>query len=330
MKKIFLLVLICLCSQIGYSQNTTIIKAGTGITIDPPSGVGVVTITADGGGGGVPTTRNINTTAPLAGGGNLSADRTLSIPKATAAVDGYLAAADFTTFNNKVSTSRSISTTAPLSGGGDLSSDRTLTISQSGAGADGYLSSTDWNTFNNKVATSRTISTTAPLTGGGDLSANRTFAIPQANGSTDGYLAQGDWTTFNNKQPAGAYAVTNAVNTFLANQTIHGTLTVTNLAYQVTVITPSTTPDINFNLGGYQTLAMAQGITFTTSQRAAGKSATIKITGASTNTTIAFPAWKFVGSAAPTTITSNKVAILAVTCFGNNDTDIVAAYSVEP
>lgn len=48
-----------------------------------------------------PTARNINTTAPLAGGGDLSADRTLSIPKATAAVDGYLDHTDWSTFNGK-------------------------------------------------------------------------------------------------------------------------------------------------------------------------------------------------------------------------------------
>jgi hypothetical protein len=46
-------------------------------------------------------TRNVATTGPLAGGGDLSADRTLTIAKATASVDGYLAAADFTTFTAK-------------------------------------------------------------------------------------------------------------------------------------------------------------------------------------------------------------------------------------
>src|SRR2546423_485862 len=49
----------------------------------------------------VPTSRLISTTAPLTGGGDLSADRTLAIPKATTLIDGYLAAADFQTFNNK-------------------------------------------------------------------------------------------------------------------------------------------------------------------------------------------------------------------------------------
>jgi len=48
--------------------------------------------------GGVPPTRQINTTGPLTGGGNLSADRTISMPKATALIDGYLSAADFAAF----------------------------------------------------------------------------------------------------------------------------------------------------------------------------------------------------------------------------------------
>jgi hypothetical protein len=49
----------------------------------------------------VPTTRTISTTAPLSGGGDLSANRTLSIPQATTSVDGYLSATDWTTFNGK-------------------------------------------------------------------------------------------------------------------------------------------------------------------------------------------------------------------------------------
>jgi hypothetical protein len=52
---------------------------------------------------GVPISRNVNTTAPLTGGGNLASDLTVAMAKATALVDGYLAAADFTTFNNKLS-----------------------------------------------------------------------------------------------------------------------------------------------------------------------------------------------------------------------------------
>lgn len=49
----------------------------------------------------VPATRLINTTAPLTGGGNLSADRTLAIPASTNGVDGYLTATDHTSFAAK-------------------------------------------------------------------------------------------------------------------------------------------------------------------------------------------------------------------------------------
>lgn len=92
----------------------------------------------------------INTATPLTGGGDLSTSRTISIPKATNLVDGYLAAADWITFNAKVSTSRQINTTAPLTGGGDLSADRTFAIPKATGGVDGYLAATDFTTFNAK------------------------------------------------------------------------------------------------------------------------------------------------------------------------------------
>jgi hypothetical protein len=54
-------------------------------------------------GAGVPFGRLINTTPPLIGGGNLSADRTISIPQATSSVSGYLSSTDWLTFNSKLS-----------------------------------------------------------------------------------------------------------------------------------------------------------------------------------------------------------------------------------
>ena len=51
--------------------------------------------------GKVNTTRSISTTAPLSGGGDLSANRTLSISQATTSTDGYLSSTDRNTFNNK-------------------------------------------------------------------------------------------------------------------------------------------------------------------------------------------------------------------------------------
>jgi len=57
-------------------------------------------------------TRLINTVAPLHGGGNLSADRTLTIDQATATTDGYLSMIDWATFNTKM--------TNPMTAAGDI------------------------------------------------------------------------------------------------------------------------------------------------------------------------------------------------------------------
>ncbi|MEI6786721.1 MAG: tail fiber domain-containing protein, partial [Verrucomicrobiota bacterium] len=50
----------------------------------------------------VDPTRTLSTTAPLAGGGDLSANRTLSIAQASGSADGYLSSANWTTFNSKI------------------------------------------------------------------------------------------------------------------------------------------------------------------------------------------------------------------------------------
>jgi hypothetical protein len=51
--------------------------------------------------GFVPATRTISTTGPIAGGGDLSSDRTFTISQASAGSDGYLSSADWNVFNNK-------------------------------------------------------------------------------------------------------------------------------------------------------------------------------------------------------------------------------------
>jgi len=70
-------------------------------------------------------TRLINTTSPLLGGGDLSADKTLSIQQATSLQNGYLSSTDWNTFNNK-------STIPALTSGSVLFSNGT-TITQNNA-----------------------------------------------------------------------------------------------------------------------------------------------------------------------------------------------------
>ena len=78
---------------------------------------------------------------------------------------------------------------------------------------------------------------------------------------------------------------------------------------------------INFNNDQVETMGFSANLTLTTSNRATGRSKTLKMSNTSGSTVnLTFPAWKFVG---------NKIAILTVTCFGTADTDIIAAYAVE-
>jgi hypothetical protein len=114
------------------------------------------------GASGVTTARTISTTAPLTGGGDLSANRTLAISPADATDPGSMSAAHYTKLEGiealadvtdaanvaaagAVMTTRSIATTAPLTGGGDLSSDRTLAISPASQSAAGSMSAREFD-----------------------------------------------------------------------------------------------------------------------------------------------------------------------------------------
>lgn len=81
----------------------------------------------------------------------------------------------------------------------------------------------------------------------------------------------------------------------------------------------------------YFTIALAMDIQFATLNRRAPKAKIVRLVNNGVEHTLAFPAtWRWVGSAAPTSIAASKVGILSVTCFGSTDADLVAAWAVEP
>lgn len=150
----------------------------------------------------VSTTRTISTTLPLQGGGNLSANRTLSITDA---------GADGTTKGAATFAVADFDATAGLV---------TLDYANGQAASatnKGFLTAIDWNTFNNKASTSNVISSLNGLTattqtfstpGTTGLSPSwsstgsaHTLNIPLAStsGVTAGLLSNADWNNFNNK-----------------------------------------------------------------------------------------------------------------------------------
>jgi hypothetical protein len=95
----------------------------------------------------VPSTRQVNTAAPLTGGGPLSGNITVLLPKGGNAQDGYIAKEDFQEFMSRVPATRTLNTSGPLTGGGNFSADRTIGINMSDAVTDGYLAAADYSKF---------------------------------------------------------------------------------------------------------------------------------------------------------------------------------------
>jgi hypothetical protein len=109
----------------------------------------------------------------------------------------------------------------------------------------------------------------------------------------------------------------------------------TNLASaSVAAITyAANTNTVNFGASTmpYFTTVITNDTVFTNRLQSAGKSVAIRLTGNITNSNLSFPAgWIFLGGGAPTSIASNKVAVLSLTAFGTDPTNITAVYSVQP
>lgn len=91
------------------------------------------------------------------------------------------------------------------------------------------------------------------------------------------------------------------------------------------------TIDLDFSLNELVTMAAMTGnVTFTTSNLAAGRTKTIRIIGGASVYTFTFPAWKFIGAAAPASLAIGKYAVLTLTSIGTTDAEVIAAYAAQP
>ena len=116
-----------------------------------PAASGTVALTSDLS-SYVPTSRTISTTAPLQGGGDLSANKTLSITQATTSTNGYLSSTDWNTFNGKQN-----ALTNPVTGTGTSGYVTYFNGTSSVAGS----SSLFWDATNNRLG----IGTSSPSFG---------------------------------------------------------------------------------------------------------------------------------------------------------------------
>lgn len=94
---------------------------------------------------------------------------------------------------------------------------------------------------------------------------------------------------------------------------------------------PDVTLDFNANNVGYFRLALGNDANFRTVNLASGRELCVRIDAGGFDRALTFPAgWKFLGAAAPTSLTAGKSAMLSLVAFGDEDTDVLAGYSAEP
>ena len=81
----------------------------------------------------------------------------------------------------------------------------------------------------------------------------------------------------------------------------------------------------------YRTLTLTGDAAFTSTDHAAARSVTVLIIGDSVSSALSFPVeWTFIGDAAPSSLDANKEAVLTITSFGPDISDVRAAYAAEP
>ena len=147
-----------------------------------------------------------------------AAQKTVATQAASGSQNGYLASADWTTFNNKQNAltfgdltdvgTDGISVTSGT--GAVIGSGTSISQHVSDASHNGYLSSTDWSTFNGKQAALTfgnftdvgTDGITVTNGTGSVIGTGTSISQHVADSTHNGYLSSTDWSTFNAKQSA--------------------------------------------------------------------------------------------------------------------------------
>lgn len=102
------------------------------------------------------------------------------------------------------------------------------------------------------------------------------------------------------------------------------------MTYKQGTLTYAASVALDFDSNAMQTVALTGNITFTTSNKAAGRRKIVRIVCDSSGRNFTFPSWTFIGAAGPASIAANKVALLQLDCFGTAESDVLARYTVQP
>lgn len=171
-------------------QYTGSLTIGAYSSLQYIAGVGWKTIDQNGAesitmAGFVPLTRNVNTTSPILGGGDLSVDRTISCQVASGSQPGCISSTDWTTFNGKLGDPVDLSTAKAT---GVLAAGRFPALTGDCTTIAGALATTCLKTngasFGTLATQNGTFSGTSSGTNTGDMTLTSVGSSPNANGAS--------------------------------------------------------------------------------------------------------------------------------------------------
>ncbi len=91
-----------------------------------------------------------------------------------------------------------------------------------------------------------------------------------------------------------------------------------------------TAPAVDFKGALMLDYTLTGDATFTVTNQGSGWKVDVLVRAGGSLRNLTFPAWNWVGSAAPASLASGKVAILELRAFGNTAADVVARWTVQP
>ena len=103
--------------------------------------------------------------------------------------------------------------------------------------------------------------------------------------------------------------------------------------YRQETLDSATNVTIDFDGASFRPLVLGHDVTFATANRPASgagvvKSVVVRLEANGADRDFTWPSWKWL-SVAPATLVNGDTAILSLTAFGPNESDVVAAYVVE-
>jgi hypothetical protein len=229
-------------------------------------------------------TITISTTAPLQGGGNLTANRTLSITQATTSANGFLTNTDWNTFNNKVNISDTSTMLSPYFRDADTTllnlttrfaaKQNNITLTTTGtSGAATLIGATlnipQYSGGGGGTGTVTSVGLTAPSifsVGGSPVTTSGTLALtysgtalPLLNGGTGATTADGALTNLGaTAQGKLLFGLTNTVSEKFIKVNTNNTITLLNAADTRSAIGATTLGSNLFTLSGIGTISFAQ------------------------------------------------------------------------